>query len=320
MGVPVDVNPIVTLTPSPTIDLGWDVEELSSTGKSRATTRQVTAGGGGINVARVVALLGGSATAVHPAGGQLGQWLVDLLAEERFDTRAVDVGSQTRLAVVLTETSSDDRYHVVPESPRLEAAEVDALIDAVEAEVADGSCVVASGSPPEGAPDDFYARLAASVASRGGRLFLDTSGAALTEALREGVHLLKSNRREAASLTGIEIGDFDDARQANERLFGDGAAEVVVTTVGELGSLCTTEAGHVAVHSPPLPGPAITDAGAGDAFMAGLVFGVSRGDEIVDACRLGVAAASATVITAETSPDDRDRIESLERAVETSSV
>lgn len=310
--------PIVTLTPSPSIDIGWEVENLSSTGKNRATTRQVTAGGGGINVARVVRLLGGSATAVHTAGGALGLWLRELLDEEDLVARAVEVGSQTRLAVVLTDTSTDERHHIVPESPHLSPEEIDSLIEAVAAEMGEGTCVVLSGSPPSGAEDDFSARLAASALGCGARLFLDTSGAGVQRSTSDGVYLLKSNRREATSITGVEVNDFDDARTANERLLDDGVAEVVVTTIGEFGSLCSTGDGHVEIHTPRLPRPAVTDAGAGDSLMAGLVFGISRGDDVVEACRLGVAAAAAAVITPETSPASREEIESLEQDVQAS--
>ncbi|MEA7586042.1 PfkB family carbohydrate kinase, partial [Salmonella enterica subsp. enterica serovar Anatum] len=38
-------------------------------------------GGGGINVARAIAHLGGAATAIFPAGGATGEHLVALLAD-----------------------------------------------------------------------------------------------------------------------------------------------------------------------------------------------------------------------------------------------
>ena len=70
--------------------------------------------------------------------------------------------------------------------------------------------IVASGSLPPGAPNDFYAQAAAMARKLGAKFFLDTSGAPLAAALEYGVDLIKPNLREIRDLTGAALADEAD--------------------------------------------------------------------------------------------------------------
>ncbi|WP_240135008.1 1-phosphofructokinase family hexose kinase [Streptomyces sp. MUM 178J] len=305
------------MTLNPTVDLSWEVGHLADIGKNRARVRSVAAGGGGINVARGVVRLGGRATAVHTAGGEVGLRLNRLLDEEGVDHVSVGIQDETREALVLFETETRHSYHIVPPGPRLREHEGLRCLDALEQAV--GSCpyVVASGSLPSGLPADFYALVARRVKQAGARLILDTSGPALSGALAEGGFLLRCNRREAASLTGRDVLGFDDARAVNEHLLTTGAAEVAVTTVGALGAVCSTGHGHTELHAPPLPGEPLSDAGAGDSMVAAIAARLTAGDAPVSACALGVAVAAAAMLTPSTEPFDPETARSLRHQVRT---
>ncbi|MBQ0984511.1 1-phosphofructokinase family hexose kinase [Streptomyces sp. F63] len=307
---------VLTLTMNPAVDLCWEVGHLSDVGKSRARVRSVTAGGGGINVARGVARLGGRATAVHTAGGEVGRRLNRLLDHEGIDHVAVGIGGETREALVVFETGARRSHHLVPPGPRLDGAEGRRCLEALERAAGDCRYVVLSGSLPGGLPAGFYASAARRVKATGARVLLDTSGPALCEALAEGVFLLRCNRSEAAELTGRTVRGFDDARAVNNHLLARGAAEIVVTTLGGRGALCTTGRGHTELHAPPLPGEPLSDAGAGDGMVAALTARLAAGEDPADACALGVAVAAASVLTPCAEPFDRRVAESLRPAVE----
>lgn len=308
---------VVTLTMNPAIDLCWEVEHLEATGKNRARVRSVAVGGGGINVARHVARFGGRATAVHTSGGEVGLRLNRLLDEEGIDHVAVGIDDDTREALVLFEAASRRSYHVVPPGPRLHGREGQRCLDVLEGFADSCPYVVASGSLPGGLPDDYFAVVARRVRAAGSRLILDTSGPALRAALEEGVFLFRCNRTEAESLTGRPVNSFDDARALNERLVTTGAAEIAVTTLGALGALCSTLQGHTELHVPPLPGEALSDAGAGDSMVAALTTQLGAGEDVVSACALGVATAAAAMLTPSTEPFDVELARSLRSQVRT---
>ncbi|MFD9268589.1 PfkB family carbohydrate kinase [Streptomyces goshikiensis] len=129
--------------------------------------------------------------------------------------------------------------------------------------------------------------------------------------------LLRCNRTEAESLAGRPVRDFDDARALNEHLLTTGAAEIAVTTLGELGALCSTRHGHTELYAPPLPGEPLSDAGAGDSMVAALITQLAAGEDPVSASVLGVAAAAAAMLTPGTEPFDLDTARSLRSQVGT---
>lgn len=60
---------IYTLTLAPSLDSATTTPQIYPEGKLRCTSPVFEPGGGGINVARAIAHLGGTATAIFPAGG-----------------------------------------------------------------------------------------------------------------------------------------------------------------------------------------------------------------------------------------------------------
>lgn len=61
---------IYTLTLAPSLDSATITPQIYPEGKLRCTSPVFEPGGGGINVARAIAHLGGTATAIFPAGVQ----------------------------------------------------------------------------------------------------------------------------------------------------------------------------------------------------------------------------------------------------------
>ncbi|MFN3219087.1 MAG: 1-phosphofructokinase family hexose kinase [Acidimicrobiales bacterium] len=305
------VRPILTVTVNPTVDLAFEVDRLDPTGKTRAHTVGVGGGGGGINVARVVRELGGDALSIHTAGQDVGRRLCRLLDGEGMPHSAVDVESETREAIVLFESGAQRSYHVVPAGPPMAEETGDRLIAAIAERLHDHDHVVASGSVPVGIADDFHARLAGAAKRSGCRFSLDSSGPAMEAALEEGVYLVKPNRREAAQIAGHEVTTFDDARDVNDLLLSRNAAQVVATTLGDVGALVSTSGSHFEVPTPDMPRPAISDAGAGDSFMGAMVLALAQGRDVHEAGQRGVAAAAAATMRAGTGLCERGDVEEL---------
>ncbi|MBD3729219.1 MAG: 1-phosphofructokinase family hexose kinase [Sphingomonadales bacterium] len=299
---------IATLTMNPTIDVAYEVETLRHTHKMRCDTERADPGGGGINVARVFVRLGGNATCYYLSGGATGAALDGLLDLHLLVRRPVRIEGHTRVATNVFETSSGKEYRFVPEGPRVGEGEWQACLDMV----AQAQCdyLVASGSLPPGVPDDFYARLVPIAQSRGIRLVLDTSGPAMAAGLAAGgVHLVKPSAGELRQLAGRELAGPDEVGAAALELVDQGRAELVAVTMGHEGGILASAAG--AQFVPALPVEAKSAVGAGDSFLAGMVWALARGWEAFDAFRFGMAAGSAAVLTPGTDlcrPADVERL------------
>lgn len=296
---------VLCLTMNPAVDLATETERVVPTHKLRCGDTLHDAGGGGVNVARVLTRLGGHCVAVCPTGGSSGQWLQKRMLEEGLDSVFLPIAEETRVSFTVHEHSTGAEFRFVMPGPRLSEAEWQGCLQWLEALQPFPDLLVASGSLPPGVPSDFYARLARLCRRQGARLVLDTSGPALAAALAEGVYLFKPNLKELAELSGRSLESAEQWQTAARQLVLGGKADVVALTLGHLGALLVTR--DAMWSAPPLDVPVASAVGAGDSFVGALVWGLQRGLPLEQAFAWGIAAGTATLLSAGTAlcrPED----------------
>ena len=302
---PVAQPRVLCLTMNPAVDLATETERVVPTHKLRCGDTLHDAGGGGVNVARVLTRLGGHCVAVCPTGGSSGQWLQKRMLEEGLDSVFLPIAEETRVSFTVHEHSTGAEFRFVMPGPRLSEAEWQGCLQWLEALKPFPDLLVASGSLPPGVPSDFYARLARLCRRQGARLVLDTSGPALAAALAEGVYLFKPNLKELAELSGRSLESAEQWQTAARQLVLGGKADVVALTLGHLGALLVTR--DAMWSAPPLDVPVASAVGAGDSFVGALVWGLQRGLPLEQAFAWGIAAGTATLLSAGTAlcrPED----------------
>ena len=275
---------IVTLTMNPAIDISADVARVLPTHKLRSTSVRRDPGGGGVNVARVIARLGGEVRAIYPVGGPIGDLLRRLVDAEGLASETISLSQDTRESFTVEESKTGKQYRFLLPGPELTHAEC-------------RRCV-ASGSLPAGVPDDFCARAAHAAKALGAKVVVDTSGPALAAALAEGVFLAKPNLRELQELTGSTLDGQEQRLSAGRDLIERGAAEVVALTLGQHGGLLVTR--RQALYAPALPVKPVSAVGAGDSFLGAMIWSLATGQGIENAFRYGMAAGSAALLSAGT--------------------
>ena len=309
---PADLS-VLCLTMNPAVDLATATERVVPTHKLRCSDTLHDAGGGGINVARVLARMGGAPALLSLAGGPAGDWLRTRLTQEGLAATLLPIANDTRISFTVHESSSGAEFRFVMPGPTVSAAEWQASLDHLQALDPFPDVLVASGSLPPGVPMHVYARLARLCRARGARLVLDTAGAPLAAALDEGVYLIKPNLRELRELTGQPLADPAAWQAAAMALVNDGRAQVVALTLGHLGAvLATTEGTWVAE---PLPIEVASAVGAGDSFVGGLVWALQQHWPLTEAFTWGVAAGSAALLSAGTGLCDPADVRRLQAAV-----
>jgi len=153
------MQPIVTLTLNPAVDVSSRAAQVVPAHKLRCHDVRHDAGGGGINVARVLHRFGAETRAVFTRGGPVGDLLERLVASEGVPFTAIEVAGDTREDFTVTADDDGAQYRFVLPGPELSAPELDACLGAVSRFAIEGSYVVASGSLPPGAPADAYRRV-----------------------------------------------------------------------------------------------------------------------------------------------------------------
>lgn len=299
---------VATLTLNPAIDSACEAEAVFPTHKIRTFGERYDPGGGGINVARVLARLGERVEVIYLAGGATGALLDELLDEKGIDRHRIPIHDHTRMSLAVYERKSGQEFRFVPEGPLVSEDEWQAAL--AHCAVQQGEWLVASGSLPRGVPADFFARLARDAAARGARLVLDTSGPSLAAALEAGgLFLVKPSQGEFEKLTGRSYDGPEAIGAAALELVRAGKAEHVAVTLGHEGAVLAHAEG--VEHHPGLAVTVRSATGAGDSFVAGMVHGFLRGEQATGAFRWGLAAGTAAVLNPGTDlahPDDVARL------------
>jgi len=289
---------ILTLTPNPALDVSTSVERLVDAHKLRCTAPLQHPGGGGINVARVLHRLGAEVLALYPCGGPSGERLHHLLQAEGVPDQCVPIAGETRESFTVLEQASGREYRFVLPGPTLGASEWNATLSALHQAQAAPACVVSSGSLPPGVPVDGHAQVARVARQRGARMVLDTSGPALHAALHEGVWLLKPSLRELAELSGQTLDTTDQQRAAAQALITSGQAQLVALSLGDQGAMLLSA--QACLHAQALPVPVVGSVGAGDSFLAALVWALDTGHDLHQALANAMAAGAAAVMVSGT--------------------
>ncbi len=299
---------IVTLCMNPALDITTSTESVRPTDKLRCAAARYDPGGGGINVAHVADVLGARSAAVFPAGGPAGELVNNLLVAEGLAVHRIPIGGATRESVTVNELSTERQYRFVLPGPELTVAEQTECLLQLRRAAAHASIVVASGSLPPGVPEDFYQQVANVCADITTMFLLDTSGAGLRN-VTAGVFLLKPSLRELRECVERELTTEAEQIGAARELIARGAAECVLVSLGAHGALLVTR--DRAQRFAPVSVPAGSGVGAGDAMVAGVAVGLTRGWPLTEAVRLGIAAGAATLLTPGTAPCTREDTERL---------
>lgn len=303
-------TPVVTLTLNPALDMSTEVPTLIPDQKLRCSEPLLDPGGGGLNVSRAIAALGGESLALVALGGLTGEQLAALIRAEGVPYLALTAPGETRLSLTVTELATGRQYRFMLPGPIWSEIDQDRVFTLLRVTSRQGAYGVISGSQPPGVPADFPARLA--EAMQGLNVVLDTSGPALREAVARpipGLAVLRMNGEEAETLAGRALTSRKDSADFAQSLVERGVAQRVVVARGADGSVLAESGSRIFAKAAMVK--VKSTVGAGDSFVGGLVLALARGAGSAEALALGTAAASAAVITDATQlchKEDVDRL------------
>ena len=283
---------IVTLTINPSLDKSTHFPTLIAEQKMRCEAPRYDAGGGGVNVSKAIARLGGDSHCVFTAGGSTGEKLKELIQQEGIDNSPIPVQHWTRENFIAFENSSQKQYRFGFPGNAFSEDEQQRIIATI-AEL-DSDYLVLSGSLNEGLSTDFYQIIAQNAKKKGIKVIVDTSGEALQKVIDTGVYLIKPNIGELAKLLGVERLELPEVEQAARQLIAKGGAEIVVVSLGPLGALLVSKEESFNVAAPEVEKKSTV--GAGDSMVGGMVWALAQNKSLKEVIQIGVCCGSAATM------------------------
>ncbi|GMA59139.1 1-phosphofructokinase [Alicyclobacillus sacchari] len=302
--------PVLTVTINPAIDVFIHVDSLAPGTLHRVSAPIQQVGGKGINVSRTLHALGQASMSLGFVGGARGEWLESQLAT--IATDFTHIRAQTRMNVKVIERDGHLTEFNSP-APAIEDGEWQLFRETLQRHLPHAKWLALCGNVPDTVDPAFYRDAIRLAAEYGVRCVLDASGEALRLGVTAKPFLVKPNLVELAELTGHEVIEPEDAMDGAMQLVRTGIALVVVSMGGD-GLIAATAKEQWIARVPSVR--VVSSVGAGDAVVAGLLYGLSQYSSLRDAVRFAAAVGTAKVTCEGTSNPSRDEIDHIFRDVE----
>lgn len=308
---------IFTVTLNPAVDREMTVDAIAFDTVLRASDWRVDCGGKGFNVARMLKSLGVSSVALGFAAGKSGEMLNDKLKSLGIETDFVWVEGETRTNVSIVSAENGQYVKVNEPGPAITGADLAQLAKKIRGRVKAGDWWVLAGSLPPGVPPTYYSELITIIQMAGAKVFLDTSDEPLRQNCAAKPLLVKPNDEEARELTGLPVDTKEEIAAAGLAISAMGPVSVIIS-LGKEGAVLVDDGKAWLAASPEII--AANPIGAGDSMVAGIVWGLSQGDNMQDALCKGIACGAATASRKGTSMGSLDQVNQLLAKVRLSEV
>jgi tagatose 6-phosphate kinase len=285
---------ILCLGTTPAVQRTMVFERVTLDAVNRAVTTLDGIAGKSVNVAKVLMALGEEPLAMGFIGGEQGARLQRELKGRGIKTHFISVPQATRQCITVIDRAAQTQTELVEESKTVTRRNYAALLQAVERRISTCRAVIMSGTLTPGAPDDFYLRCAKLALKAGALVVVDAKGAPLTTALNAGPDLVKPNRAELEATLGEPLKSEGELKMAMRHLSDLGAKNVVITN-GSRPALAFDGKDFWRIHAPRVK--TVNPIGSGDSFTAGLVWRLTKGETLAEACRWAAACGAANALT-----------------------
>jgi 1-phosphofructokinase family hexose kinase len=297
---------LIIANPNPVFDRTITVNELIPGAVMRTLNVELTAGGKGINVARVLRALGRAALLIIPTGAQDRAQYESFLEMEGAQAQLIDVLGPIRTSSIYLEQVSN-RVTVVNDAGHpMSKADWNATHESIIAATESGDIVLVMGSFPPDLDPNSLVSLIDGIHSQGAEVLIDVNPQCLSASLSANPDIVTPNVDEAeaalqqgrADVMDSHILDHDLTRDRAEKaaleLCQRGARRAFVTA-GEAGVAMAS--GDQIEWAASYPVETVSAVGAGDSFVAGLAheWSATGQGQVVDwatAMRFGVATSA----------------------------
>lgn len=252
------------------------------------------AGGKGVNVSRALETFGLSSRIIGFIAGHNGRWIEESLDREGFDAVCVPFSpGESRLCYSIADRKSGLATDLNEEGFRIPVSAKNKFIKEFTRALAGADAVAFCGRIAPGLEKDFFVKLIEIAKRRGKPTAIDTSGAPLRAAFKAGPTLFKMNREEFREAFGEDLSE-DSIARFFDKVSAKGT-EYAVVTDGPNASYAVTPENLWKIYPPRIH--VVTPIGAGDSFMAGLIYGFCKGFSRQECARIAVGAAASDCLS-----------------------
>lgn len=277
---------ILTITMNPAIDRVYGVNNFQVNSLYRPDSMTSTAGGKGLNVARVAKTLGSEVAATGLLGGITGQYISEQVDALGIKNHFVKIAGTSRICINIIDFTSNTSTEILETGPEVKEIELNIFFKKFKSLIKSCKIVTASGSLPRQVPDDFYRRLIEYAKKHGKKFILDTTGNYFCQGIKSKPYMVAPNQDEVKAYFNMERINLAECILAVKKLSREGIVLPVIT-LGSAGVLANYN--DSIFHYQAKPIKTVSAVGSGDAFVAGCAVALSQEKSVKETIKLGMA-------------------------------
>jgi 1-phosphofructokinase family hexose kinase len=296
---------ILTVTINPLLEkrLFFKTVELGTANRSKKEL--FYAGGKGINVSRQLNLLGQLTSAVTFLGGNNGKILRHCMSEDKIEFAAVPTKSETRMASVIIEENGPRISTFFGINSQIASEEAEEFKERLARMIHNCSIVIFSGSSPCAAADGIFP-FGIELANRLDKIsILDTYGNHLSACIEAGPTVIHNNVNELEKSFGVSLREEKDKIELLGKLF-ERNIKLIFLTDGKNPAYAAKY--DFIFRIDPLQVKEVDPTGSGDAFVAGIAYGLEESIDFESFLKTAVSLGAANARMIETCAVLREEI------------
>lgn len=279
---------ILAVTMNPSVDISYPIQNFKLDDVNRVGNVRKTAGGKGLNVARVVKQMGEDVLATGVIGGTIGDCIIQELMKSDIRNHFYQINQESRNCIAILHDGK--QTEILESGPILSAEEGAAFLEKYRELLSEVSLVTISGSLPKGLESGFYRQMVEIGREKGVPVIVDTSGEPLRQVLNHNVKpfAIKPNISELFQLLGMEVEESTSSLKQllTNKLFH--GIEWIVVSMGAAGAFFKHGGDYFRVIIPAIE--VVNPVGSGDATVAGLAVALKRKQSVPDILKTAMTA------------------------------
>lgn len=303
---------ITTVTLNVAVDKAYVIGEFRKGEVMRVQKCTNTAGGKGLNVAKIARLCGEDVLATGFVGGHAGAYVEQMLDEQQVKNEFVHTAGETRSCINILAQDGSSTEFLEPGAP-VTKENVEAFLQAFDSMIERSEVITISGSVPAGVDTDMYARMITKIKDKHKKVILDTSGTLLEAGIKAAPTMIKPNADEISALLGEAVTSREQLIESGKKLQALGIEYVVISLGGE-GALVIT--GDHVYHGQPPKIEVVNTVGCGDSMVGAFAVGMARGWNVEEILKFAVSVSAANALTMATGNfEEKDRKRIYEQTI-----
>lgn len=295
---------------NPVLDRIYYANGFSAGKQYKEIPPKIYSGGKGVNVARVMTLLGEHCVLYMFAGGCIGDIIVEDMRKQGVELRVFSLEGETRTTINIIDRALNMETEITEPGPSIGEGQEELFLQTLRDEVRENDIVVCSGIPLPGMSRDIFRKISKICCERRAKCVLDANSVYLQESFPAEYEMVKPNYDELKTLNDSDLPLTDENLiLLGRKTMAKGVGNLLVSTGAQGGVLMSR--GDIYKASFPEQTDIKSTIGSGDSTVAGYCVAMQRGLPAKEALRFAMACGICNAKFSRVGYVDNDMVREL---------